>query len=353
VGALLAEARGLLPEVGALCQLRAELALAQGQVDESLAERRKAWELEPVPAHLEELAAAQLDAGRDADALATLGQAAPMVAASAELLCLRARVEARLKQKDAAAASLLAAIGRLRPGAAQWLEVANRAGADLTPEQAAALPRQALDAGVTAEALDRFVAQLYRLQKPLARREAWLTALERELGGTALGLSVSGLRALHLREAGAVEPARALYAEGLKEQPSNPVLLSGLALLNLEDLNQPHDAMNYANRAVEAAGESGRVAADCLDTLAQTQMKLGFHAQAKITLRRSVRAAGTPSNHLHLAQATVAEGDRRTARNHFEEARRLALWEGRDDLLPVIEAGLARLPADPAAAPTP
>ena len=160
------------------------------------------------------------------------------------------------------------------------------------------------------------------------------------------------LRAQGLRAAGSVESARVLYAEGLKKTPADPALLNGLALLQLEDLHQPHEAMNSANRAAEAAGDAGRLAAECLDTLARAQLGLGFNAQTKLTLKRSIRAASTPTNHLHLAQTLLSEGDRRAARTELELAREQALWDGRDDLLPAIEKALAALPAEDTAAGT-
>ncbi|NBC48508.1 MAG: PEP-CTERM system TPR-repeat protein PrsT [Gammaproteobacteria bacterium] len=122
------------------------------------------------------------------------------------------------------------------------------------------------------------------------------------------------LQANLLLQLGRDQEAVDAFQQLLNNGQENPVVLNNLAWL-LRDTD-PKEAIRLAEQAVKAEPESGQI----LDTKGVIELKLGRHASAVESFRRALALSpGIPSIRLHLAEALIAEGERKDAREELNQ----------------------------------
>ena len=125
-------------------------------------------------------------------------------------------------------------------------------------------------------------------------------------------------------QAGAYEKSRDAYNALLEINPNDMTALNNLAYMLAEDMDQPEQALPLAQQAVELAPRDEQVRANVYDTLGWIQHLTGNHEEAEIALRRSIRFASLPANHLHLADVLKARGLTIQAMEELNLAQQLA-----------------------------
>ncbi|MGB9606726.1 MAG: tetratricopeptide repeat protein, partial [Bryobacteraceae bacterium] len=142
--------------------------------------------------------------------------------------------------------------------------------------------------------------------------------------------------------AGNWQDAAAHYRKAIDLEPRNVLALNNLAFLLAENLNQPDEALQLAQKAKELAPESPEVD----DTLGWIYYHKGLYGSAIQHLERA--AAGRNATALrkyHLAMAYWKAGEQAKARAALAEARRL------DANLPELKAAETLIPVAAARQP--
>jgi Tfp pilus assembly protein PilF len=109
------------------------------------------------------------------------------------------------------------------------------------------------------------------------------------------------------------------YRKILEAQPDNVLALNNLAYTLSEQANSPDEALKYAERAKELAGDNATVD----DTLGWILYRKGMHARAVPYLQNSVKRQPNAVRHAHLAMAYAAQGDTRRGFDHLQAAIKL------------------------------
>ncbi len=135
-----------------------------------------------------------------------------------------------------------------------------------------------------------------------------------------LWAQAQGLRAMALYQNEEYEPAAESYRSILSQRPDDVATLNNLAYLYVENLGQPDQGLPLAERAARLQPGNEQV----LDTLGWAQYHANQPEDAARTLRRSVEARSLAPNHYHLAVVLHHLGDTAGAREHANEAIRLA-----------------------------
>jgi len=124
--------------------------------------------------------------------------------------------------------------------------------------------------------------------------------------------------------AGDFTAARSRYEAILEDNPLDATTLNNLAYMLIQDMDQPEQGLEMAQRAARVLPRNGRV----LDTVGLAQLKLGRIDQAIDTLNRSYRLEPLPVNALHLGLAYSQASRTADARAMLNTALELA---GDDD----------------------
>jgi cellulose synthase operon protein C len=109
------------------------------------------------------------------------------------------------------------------------------------------------------------------------------------------------------------------YRKILQADPDNILALNNLACALSDQLPASDEALKYAERAKELAGDNAAID----DTLGWILQRRGLHARAVQYLEKSVKQQPSAVRHAHLAMAYASRGDAKQALQHLEAAIRL------------------------------
>lgn len=175
---------------------------------------------------------------------------------------------------------------------------------------------RAAKAGAVPAALLRSVQILDRSKRSQSADEELANALRKYPED----LTVIGFAAQRIRAQGNPAKAVELLQKIADKNPSNPVVLNDLAWAQIEA--KQANALKNATRAAELAPNSPEV----LDTLGMAQALAGKQTEALATLRTAVNLAPkAPTSRLHLAELTIATGNRKEAANLIQPLNRKQL----------------------------
>ena len=316
---LLEESARMFPEESAWPRIKAQVAERQGRVADALTLHQRAFEMQPSPQNLGNLALALLKAGKAADAVKLLQDNAAVVGSAPRLLAVRGR--ALHAAGDTAGAEQSFRLGLERAAdLGQALAVASELEQATGPQASAELVTSVLSGSHPAW------AALARAQSAVARQQweqsaAILGAMRQPPAAeTSEQLLYLQLLALTLYQQGRYDQALVAYEQLDKAQPNNLGTLNNLAYLLVENLGQAEKGLQLAVRAARLAPDNAQV----LDTLGWAQFKAGQLDRALSTLRRSVRLTELPPNQYHLGVVLKELGDLRGAREAFNRSAVLA-----------------------------
>jgi predicted Zn-dependent protease len=191
---------------------------------------------------------------------------------------------------------------------------------------------KAAKAGAVPAALLRGVEILDRTKRSQAAEQELADAL-RKFPENA---TVVGFAAQRIRAQGKPEKAAELLQKIADKNPRNPVVLNDLAWAQIEA--KQADALKNATRAAELAPNSPEV----LDTLGMAQALAGKQTEAIATLRIAVNLAPrVPTSRLHLAELSMASGNRKEAANLIQSMDRKQLGTKDQETLARLASRLA------------
>jgi tetratricopeptide (TPR) repeat protein len=151
------------------------------------------------------------------------------------------------------------------------------------------------------------------------RVQNWIEAALRATGGQDVGLQMQ-LAALHnVREDYA--RAEAVYRSILERNPKNVLALNNLAWLLAMQKGKEAEALKVIDHAISLAGELPSM----LDTRGVIYVKLNDAVKAVKDLKEAAQETPTASVYFHLAQAHLANRDRRQAADALKKAKQLKL----------------------------
>ena len=301
-------------------RLLTQLASRRGDTAGAIAHARRVVELDSSPGHIAVLADLLLQADRGSEALSVLDQHPEQVNAEPALQGLRGWALAQSGQMDGARQVLVRALERTA-NLPQTLNVANRAARALGHEEAIGVvesldhPQQPLWTALAA-------AELEIQQKQYDQASQRLQAAASQAGGTDRGVRIMlhRLHALALHQGGRAAAARSEYEQLLELEPNDVATLNNLAYLLVEDLDQPQQGLEIAQRAARLQPDNAQI----LDTLGWAQFKDGQTEDARSTLERSVEIQALAPNCYHLARVYAGLGVTGSARRQAEQAVSLA-----------------------------
>jgi len=122
-----------------------------------------------------------------------------------------------------------------------------------------------------------------------------------------------------LHEQGEHDQAVQSYEQAKQYIEEDPYLLNNLAYILTEHLNDPGQALAYAERAAELLPDNALV----LDTLGWAQYKTGQVEPAEQSLRASLAQQATAGTHLRLARLLVDTNRTEEAMSHLRQAEQL------------------------------
>jgi tetratricopeptide (TPR) repeat protein len=316
---LLEESARLFPDEAAWPRIRAQVAERRNNERDAIRFHAQAYELQPIPAHLGNLALAMLRANRAAETLDLLSRHADMVSTVPTLMAVRGRALHATGKAEEGNEALALAVARssqfdqlqsvarqvrLTLSGDEAIQMIESAGASLPAMWLHLIAAQTLmDDSRWSQANDRLskVASVIRPDSP-----------ER--------LMYLQMRALALYQTGAYDQAKTLYEQLNEAQPSNVGTLNNLAYLLVENLGQVEQGLSLAEEAAKLAPDNAQV----LDTLGWAQYKAGQLEKSVATLRRSIRSQELAPNQFHLGRALMRAGDTPGARDALNRAKVLA-----------------------------
>lgn len=328
---LLEESARVFPTSSTWPWLRGRAARAQQQPDVALANFTKALSMQASPQNLAEVVLVHLEARRGGPALQHLDEHASLVERNAVLRAMRGRALVYLQRETEAASEFRTALEQCNNGVVLH-EVIGQVGSALNF-------RRAMEFASEQFPLSSASADTVWVHLTLSEVESRLTdyeAVEKRLRAIDPLVARDSEYRLPLDRALAVvyhmldrkEEAVRRYQAVLEHEPNNPGILNNLAFLLCDGLNQPQQALPYAQRAAELAPVDPSV----LDTLGWVQFNAGQESQGIQTLRRGLEIRPLPDTYFHLGEIYRRQGVLDEARQMFELARQLADRMGRDDL---------------------
>jgi Tfp pilus assembly protein PilF len=162
---------------------------------------------------------------------------------------------------------------------------------------------------------DVFLAQLdIAEEKPDMARAAVEGVIAADPGNTRARFLLATLEEAR----GKYDLAAGHYRKILEEDPDNVAALNNLANVLADGLNNPAEALEYAQKAKEYAPYN----ADIEDTLGWVFYKKGLYTAAVRHLEMAVSRQATARNRCHLAMAYWQAGDHKRGRETLEVALR-------------------------------
>lgn len=337
---VLEEGASLQPKDATWIYMQAKAALEEKKTDVYQQKLREAYSLSKAPQILSELALSYIDGRKYRDAIAVLEAESNVLGKSSELQALMGRAQQGLNQVSDAKATFKRAIDLSRdPGEFFYVvrQMVATQGAQATITELEPLAEESSPRKDTIQiALARLWSELKAYDKALG----YLRPIDRQMSkDDPLRVLFDKDYAYTLHRNGNVEESRAVYTRIVDRSPKDPIALNNLAFLLAVDLNNPKEALPYAQRAFTLMPEDAGV----LDTMGWVQFLLGQRDEAYDLLRKSVDLKPFSGNTYHLALVYIARGDTITGRKMLDSAKRLAEQSKEEDWLLKVNAKLKEL----------
>lgn len=132
-----------------------------------------------------------------------------------------------------------------------------------------------------------------------------------------------------------------VYEQILMQDPTSVSAINNIAYLKADKLNEPQEALKYAERARQMTGPDANI----LDTLGWARFAAGDLAGAESALSDAVRMdPGNATAQYHMGRLLSKKSNYSKAREHFETALRLATDNKENELLKAIRKAISELP---------
>lgn len=330
---VLEESVRLFPNQAIWVQMQGRAAVQQQQLDRALDRFTQAMALQPNAVHLAELVGLLLEVRQAQQALSLLDQHAQIATPEPVLRAMRARALALLQRDDDAVAEFNAALGMCGSELA-LREVMNQLrrtwGSRRAVELAAAVfPVESANAQTVWAQLVIADEEGSPMQSDFAAVQRRVRAIEGMVGqDSPYRLRVDRMLGMAAHMLNQHAEAVARYQSVLAREPNDPAMLNNLAYILCENLNQPQQALPYAQRAAELAADEASV----LDTLGWVQFRSGQVSQGIQTLRRALEISPLPDTYYHLGEIYRQQDALDDARQMYESAQQLADRRGQTDI---------------------